>query len=261
MIDPADAALLAGLPGLAFHAALLFCRMGAAVMLLPGLGEAEIPATLRLTLALGLVLALLPPLAPGLPDLPADVPGLLLLVAGEVLLGLWLGGLARVLVMAFAQAGQIVALMIGLASPLQGDMVLGSSATVLARMLSLAAAALMLATGLYEMPLRALANSYAVLPPGGVWPGGAAAEAMARTVGDSLQLAMQLAAPFLVAAIFFQAGLGLISRIAPHAQIFVLGSPAQTLGGLLLLFLLLPSLVNVWAEGLRQGFLRLPGGG
>ncbi|MBS7812639.1 flagellar biosynthetic protein FliR [Roseococcus pinisoli] len=254
-----EVALLAALPGLAFHAALLLCRMGAAVMLLPGVGEAEIPTTVRLALALGLVFALLPPLSPGLPDLPAEVSGLLVLIVGEVLSGVWLGGLARILVMALSQAGQVVSLMIGLASPLQGDLVPGSGMTALARMLSLATAALMLATGLFEIPLRALANSYGVLPPGGVWPGGASAEEMARTVGDSLSLAMQLAAPFLVAAIFFNAGLGLISRIAPHAQIFVLGSPAQILGGLLLMFLLLPSLLNVWARGLNEGFLRLPG--
>ena len=66
-----EAELLAALPGLAFHAALLFCRLGAAVMLLPGLGEAEIPATQRLALGLGLVLALLPVLAPALPPAPA----------------------------------------------------------------------------------------------------------------------------------------------------------------------------------------------
>lgn len=259
MIAPADAALLAALPGLAFHAALILCRMGAAVMLLPGIGEAEIPPMLRMALALGLVFALLPVLSPGLPPLPDEVSGLLALVAGEILTGIWIGLLARFLAMALAQAGQVLALMIGLASPLQGDLVLGSNATAMARMLSLATAALMLATGLYEVPLRALAESYSLLPPGGAWPGGAAAEAVARKAADSLLLAMQLAAPFVLAAIFFNAGLGLVARLAPHAQVFVIASPAQILGGLLLLLLLLPSMLDLWSRGMAQGFLRLPG--
>ena len=167
MMQPADAALLASLPGLAFQAVLILCRLGAAVMLLPGIGEAEIPANMRIALALGLVLALLPILAPGLPPMPEDVAALGSLVAGEVLTGLWIGLLARFLALALAQAGQVVALLIGLDSPLQGDMVLGASATALARMLSLATAALMLGTGLYELPLRALVESYTVLPAGG----------------------------------------------------------------------------------------------
>lgn len=255
----ADAALLAALPGLAFHAALILCRMGAAVMLLPGIGEAEIPPMLRMALAVGLVFALLPALSPSLPELPPEVSGLLALVAGEVLTGAWIGLLARILTLALAQAGQVVSLMVGLASPLQGDLVLGSSATALARMLSLATAALMLATGLYEVPLRALADSYGVLPPGGAWPGGAVAEAVARKASDSLMLAMQLAAPFLLAAIFFNAALGLIARLAPHAQVFVLASPAQILGGLTLLLLLLPNMLDLWARGMASGLRLLPG--
>lgn len=261
MIAPADAALLAALPGMAFHAALILCRMGAAVMLLPGLGEAEIPAMLRMALVVGLVLALLPILSPGLPPLPEEVSGLLGLVAGEVLVGAWIGLLARFLAMALAQAGQVVSLMIGLASPLQGDLVLGGAATALARLLSLATAALMLATGLYEIPLRALVESYGVFPPGAAWPGGAAAESVARQAADSLRLSLQLAAPFVLAAVFFNAALGLVARLAPHAQVFVLASPAQVLGGLLLLLLLLPNMLDIWARGMAVGFLRLPEAG
>ena len=260
MMQPADAALLASLPGLAFQAVLILCRLGAAVMLLPGIGEAEIPANMRIALALGLVLALLPILSPGLPPMPEDVAALGSLVAGEVLTGLWIGLLARFLALALAQAGQVVALLIGLASPLQGDMVLGASATALARMLSLATAALMLATGLYELPLRALVESYTVLPAGGGLPMGAAAESIARKVADSLALSMQLAAPFVLAAVFLNAGLGLVARLAPTAQVFVVAAPVQLLGGFLLLLLLLPTMLELWSRGMVQGFLSLPGG-
>ncbi len=260
MILPADAALLAALPGLAFHAVLILCRLGAAVMLLPGIGEAEIPTTMRLALAVGLVLALLPILSPALPAMPEDVAGLALLLITEIFIGIWIGLLARFLALALSQAGQVVALLIGLASPLQGDMVLGASATALARMFSLATAALMLGTGLYEIPLRALVESYAVLPAGGGLPLGEAAESIARKAADSLGLAMQLAAPFVLAAIFFNAGLGLIARLAPQAQVFVVGAPVQILGGFLLLILLLPSMLVLWQGAMVQGFQRLPGG-
>ncbi len=256
----ADAALLEALPGLAFHAVLLLCRLGAAAMLLPGLGEAEVPATLRLTLAVALVLVLLPVLSPGLPAMPGEVAELARLVATEIGIGLWIGLLARFLAMALAQAGQVVALLIGLASPLQGDMVLGASATALARMFALATAALILATGLYELPLRALVESYAVLPAGIGLPAGAAAETLARKAADSLALALQLAAPFVLAAILFNAGLGLIARLAPQAQVFVVAAPVQILGGFLLILLLLPAILAVWQGSMAQGFQRLPGG-
>ncbi len=261
MIAPADAALLAALPGLAFHFALLLARLGAAAMLLPGLGEMEVPATLRLSLAVAIVVALLPVLSPELPETPVQPMEALRLIGLEVLTGLWIGLLARFLALALAQAGQVLALMIGLASPLQGDQVLGGQATAPARMLSLLTAVLVLATGLYAIPLRALAESYAVLPAGAPFPAGAAAEKMAAVAGESLALAMRIAAPFVLAAVLFNAALGLLARVAPQSQIFVVAAPAQILGGFVLLAALLPAMLALWGDEIAAAFLRLPGGG
>ena len=75
--------ILEELPGLAFGAVLVAARVGGAVMLLPGVGEPEVPPTVRLCLLLALVALLLPPLSPGLPAPPAAVPELARLVATE----------------------------------------------------------------------------------------------------------------------------------------------------------------------------------
>lgn len=261
MIAEADAALLAALPGLAFHAVLLLARLGAAAMLLPGLGEMEVPATIRVSLAAALVLALLPALAPGLPPVPEDPFAAARLIVLEALAGAWIGLLARFLALALAQAGQVLALMIGLASPLQGDQVLGGSATAPARLLGLLTATLVLSTGLYEVPLRALADSYAVLPAGAPFPADAAAERMAAVAGESLALALRVAAPFVVAGVLFNAALGLLARVAPQSQIFVIAAPAQILGGFALLAALLPAMLALWGAEIAGAFLRLPGGG
>lgn len=113
------------LPALAFGAVLVAARVGGALMLLPGLGEPEVPPTVRLCLLLALVALLMPALSPSLPALPAAVPELARLVATETLVGVFLGFLVRVAMLAMAQAGQVAALMIGLSSPLQTDAVFG----------------------------------------------------------------------------------------------------------------------------------------
>ncbi len=257
MIAPADMALLASLPALAFQAVLLFCRMGAAVLLLPGLGEQEVPATLRLTLGVLLVPLLLPVLSGGLPPPPEALGEAISLIATEILVGIWIGTLARFISMALAQAGQIIATMIGLTSPLQGDVDLGAQATVLGRALGAATTVLILATGLYAIPLAAMVHSYTVLPVGA--PMAPAAESIARAAGDSLEIALRLAAPFVLGAILFNVGLGLISRLAPQVQIFVVAAPAQILAGTGLLMLLLPLMIQVWHDATQALFLGLPG--
>ncbi|MDW8314222.1 MAG: flagellar biosynthetic protein FliR [Rhodovarius sp.] len=258
---PADAAMLAGLPALAFQAVLLFCRLGAAVMLLPGLGEQELPAPIRLALGLLLVALLLPLLGPRLPPPPPTAAEALRLIAIELLIGLWIGWLARVMALALAMAGQVSAAMIGLTSPLQGDLLLGAQATPLGRALGAAGALLILSSGLYAIPLGALVHSYAVLPAGAALPAGDAAGHAAQLLAESFGLALRLAGPFVLAAILFQLALGLISRLVPQVQVFILAAPAQILGGILLLMLLLPALFGSWQAAVLPSFLALPGAG
>lgn len=250
---------LAELPVLAFQAVLVFARLGAAVMLLPGLGEQEVPATIRLGLGLGLVLLLMPALAPGLPAAPDDVGGSARLIGIEVLIGLWLGGLARLVTIAMAMAGQAVALLLGLAQALVPDPELGGQGTATGRLFSLAAVVVVLGTGLYALPLRAMVESYTVLPVGEPFPAGPAAEAMTVAAAESFALALRLAAPFVLAAVVINVALGLLTRIAPQVQVYFIAVPGQVLAGVALLALVMPALLGAFEEATRTAFMNLPG--
>jgi flagellar biosynthetic protein FliR len=254
-----DLAFIQSLPALGFHAVLLFARLGAAVMLLPGLGEAEIPASIRLAIGLGLVVLLLPALAPGLPAAPAMPADLLRLLAGEIAAGLWLGTLARLAVTALAMAGQAIAALVGLAGMLVADPALGAQGTALGRAFGLLATVLVLATGLHGVALGALVESYTLLPAGAPFPAGAAAEAVAAAGAASLDLALRLAAPFILGAVVLNVALGLLARLAPQVQTFFIAVPGQILAGLALLMLLAPPMLVGFEAAIRAAFLGLPG--
>jgi flagellar biosynthetic protein FliR len=258
-MSEADFALLQTLPAIAFQSVVVFARLGAAVMLLPGLGEEEVPAPLRLGLGLGLVVLLFPAVAPGLPPVPEDPAGALRLLATEILIGLWIGGLARLALLAFAMAGQAISALIGLGGLLVVDPGLGLQATALGRALGLLAVVLVMATGLHGVALRALVESYAVLPAGSPFPAGAAAGALAQAGADALALALRLAAPFVIGAVVLNVALGLLARLAPQVQTFFVAVPGQILAGLALLALLAPPMIATFAEALRVSFLALPG--
>ncbi len=243
----------------AFNFILLFCRLGAASLLLPGLGEQDIPPSIRLALGLTLPLLLLPVLGPALPAMPEAVPSLVRLVVLEILAGLWLGLTARLVALALVQAGQAAALMIGLSSPLQTDPSIGGQTTAPARLFGLLAAVLTLSSGLYAVPLRALVESYALLPPGAALPLGATADALAQAVADSFSLALRLAAPLLLAAILSNLALALLARVAPQVPAYTIAAPGQILLGLILLALILPSLLRVWLDEAGSSLGRMPG--
>ena len=149
--------------------------------------------------------------------------------------------------------------LIGLASVLAPDSQMGAQSAALGRLGSLAAAVLVLGSGLYALPLRALAESYAVLPVGAPWPAGPAAEAMVAAGSALLEIALRLAAPFVMAALLVNLGMGLLARVAPQVQVHIVGAPGQILAGMALLGLVAPPLLAAFEEALRAAWAGLPG--
>ncbi len=258
-MNPDDAALLNGLPGWAFAFMLLLSRVSAAMMLLPALGETQIPMMLRAGVSLGITLLLLPSLAPALPAAPPDVPHELLLLAEELLIGVWLGWLARLVMLALSIGGQIMSFMTGLANVLQADGVNAGQVTALSHFFEVAAPVMIFGSGLYALPLSAVASSYQVLPVGFALPTGDVAETVVVAVGNSFALAFRLSAPFVLADVTWQVSIGLLSRLVPSLQLFLIAMPGQILGGLLLLALLGVSLIGAWDDAVRAAFMQLPG--
>jgi flagellar biosynthetic protein FliR len=104
-----------------------------------------------------------------------------------------------------------------------------------------------------------LAESYSVLPPGEGLPLDKGAEAVVGAVAASLGLALRLAAPLVLGAVLGQVALGLVARLAPNLQIYAVAGAGQILAGLLLLALVLPAVVPVWAAAMQDAFLHLTG--
>jgi flagellar biosynthetic protein FliR len=251
--------LLAQLPDMTFAFILVLARTGSALLIGPVLGDAEIPPTVRIALAVLISALVYPMLRVHLPALPSEVPALISLIGVEIAVGAWLGFMTTVLVGALSLAGGIISFMVGLTSVLQIDPDLGTQVPALQRMLALAALALLFASGLYLLPLQAVIGSYEVIPPGGGFDTGGAAQLVTHAVSDSFGLALRLAAPFVITCMIWQTVLGFISRMVPHIQVHVVSAPAQIVGGLALLSVSIMILFATWETGMQKALSALPG--
>jgi flagellar biosynthetic protein FliR len=254
-----DAALLTMLPNWAFAAMLLVARAGTACMLLPGIGEAELPMTVRAAFVVALTALLLPVVGPMMPAFPADVPHLAAMVMAEIVTGLWLGWLARLVLLAMSMAGQLMAASTGMTNVLQPDIAMGGSASALSRLFGLAAPVVVMASGLHALPLAALVGSYRLVAPGSFLPVGDTVSVYVGAVTEAFSLALHLAAPFLMAGVLFQVGIGLVARLVPQLQVYFAAMPGQILGGLALLGLLAAAIIGTWREAAHDAFAALPG--
>ena len=246
---------LATLPNWAFAFALVLCRCSGAMLLLPGLGEAEIPATVRAGLVLTLVALILPSVGMVAPPEGWRTAAM---VAAELLCGGVLGWLARCVTLALPMAGQIMSYMLGLTSIISPDPALGQSSAMM-RLFSLAVPVLVFGTGLWALPVEAIAGSYTLVPPGALLSIPDSVQAGVGAVASAFGLALRLAAPLILANIIWHSALGVIARLIPQLQVYFAAMPGQIIAGLLLLSLLATGMTEVWLETAQDSFAILPG--
>ncbi len=221
------------LPANLFAALLIFARIGAATMLLPGFGELYVPTRFRLLLALLMAGLLTPVLGPSLPALPESPAALALMVMGEVLVGVFIGTLARILVAALEMAGMIVSLQTGLsAATMFNPLAEQSSSPLPSALYGMLGVVLIFVTDLDHLLLRAAVESYALFTPGALPPVGDFTETVTHFAAGSFRLAFEMAAPFIVIGLVFFVALGLIARMVPQLQVLFIAQPLQILGGL-----------------------------
>src|SRR6202795_2162898 len=126
------------LPALAATFMLVFARIGAMVMLMPGFGESNIPVRVKLSIALLLTLIILPLHRAAYHVDMTSMTSLLVLMLHEIVIGIVLGATARVTLSALSVAGSVIAQQLGLGfvtaiDPTQGQqgLLIGNFLTIL----------------------------------------------------------------------------------------------------------------------------------
>lgn len=227
---------------------LVFARTGSMLMLLPPLGDANVPSRVRLILALAISVALAPTVAAAYPaTAPKTILALGVLIAQEVTAGVMIGTLARIIMSSITIGGTIIANQIGLSyaeslDPTQH----GQQGAVIGNMLSMLAVVLIFSANLHHLAIGAIVGSYHMIPPGSALPTGDMAELSIRIVSSSFALAFQLAAPFLVFGFAVNAGFGLLARMMPQLQIFFVATPFNILVGFVVLSLIIGTMMTLF---------------
>ena len=232
------------LPAEIFALLLVFARIGSAVMLMPGIGDPYVSPRARLLFALLLALIVTPLVSQTLPVLPESAIALGLLLIGEIVIGIFIGGLARLLMAALTTAGMLIAYMSSLANALVDDPSAAQQGSIAGSFLTLTAMLMIFTLDLHHLLIRGLVESYGLFLPGQALPAGDFLEVVSRVVSRSFLLSFQIAAPFLAIGLIFYLGIGLLSRLMPQVQIFFVALPLQISAGLIVLFFALPVVIR-----------------
>lgn len=238
--------------GQVFLTGLVFARVAAMVMLVPGLGESPAPARIRIAFAFLLALVLTPVVAPTIPAVPQELSGLAMAVVREILLGLMIGAILRMFLGALAAAGEIISIQTTLSFAQTANPAFGQGGSTIAAFLTLLGVVLVMTTNLHHLFIAAMVRSYTLFPFTHALPVQDSATLAIQTFAGAFTLGVQLAAPIMVFSLVFNVATGLIGRAMPQFQIFFAATPLQLLLGLSLFALSLGVIGSVWVDRYRD---------
>jgi len=236
------------LPALAAAFLLVFARIGAMVMLLPGLGEVNIPVRVKLAIALLLTFVMLPLHRAAYHVDMNSMPALAVLMVHEIIIGIVLGATARVTLSALQVAGSIIAQQLGLGFVTSVDPTQGQQGVLIGNFLTLLGIALLFATDTHYLVIAALSDSYKIFAPGDLMPSGDVAALATRAFAAAFKIGLQLSAPFLVFGLVFNIGLGVLARLMPQMQVYFVGVPLSIFAGFMILAAVLATMMGTYMD-------------
>ncbi len=221
-------------PDLLFAYLLIITRIGAVMVMLPGIGEVYISPRIRIAFAAMVSLAFFPILKQYLPALPENTYKLVMLVFHEAMIGLFIGAVTRMVLTCLEVGGMIISSQMGISAAVMFNPVMATQGSLISVFLTLAGIEMMFLTDLHHLFFYAMRDSYQIFPAMQPLPFEDMSDTISKIAAQTFKIAVQMSAPFLVLGIVFFVGMGLLSRLMPQMQIFFITIPLQILLGLLL---------------------------
>lgn len=209
--------------------AFLICaaRVGTLVGSLPVFSGGQVPMRMRVALALALSLVLFPVLEPLLPRVDFVPLNLLLLLAGEAVLGLAIAFIGRLVFTAVEYGGTVIGYQMGFAAANVFDPQNQRQTSVIAQLQNLLAILIFFALDIHHLFLRAIVASFRALPPGQVDFSGGALPYLLQLAGNIFILGVKFSAPVLAVLLLSGLALGILSRVFPQLNVFMLSFPVN----------------------------------
>ncbi len=236
---------------------LSFVRLGTAFMIMPGIGDSFVSERIRLLTSFALCFVLLPVT---MQYMPAEIPGtfnLILVVLGEFVIGLFFGTVARIFMMATDTAGMVVSTTSGLGNAQIFNPSMAAQGSLIGAFLSVTAVVVLFSLNMHHLLISAIVDSYNLFPMAQMIDFGSMAEFIARAISASFSIGVKMGAPFIILTLLVYVGMGVLSRVMPQVQVFLIALPIQILLSLMLLAMVLFTMLAYWAGQFEEGMIFL----
>ncbi len=218
----------------------IFSRVAAIILFAPILGSAQVPAKLKVGLALVFSVMIFP-MVPieSLPE-PRGLFDLAVHIATDVAIGLAIAFAVRLIFTAVQLAGTIVDFQMGFGMVNVIDPQTQTQVSITAQFQNIIAVLIFLASDAHHFIIGAIVQSFDLINPAQVDFSNVTPGIILRYFSSMFVIAIKIAAPIMAILFFLSVGLGLVARTVPQMNVFIVGFPLQIGVGLMMVALAMP---------------------
>ena len=221
---------------------LIFLRVGAILMSMPIFKSRSIPVLFKVGLALAASVVLYPLLDRTAFAVPDHLGSFAVGAVSEILLGISIGMVVNLIFVGLQMAGQISGYQMGLAIARVMDPSAGQQVPLLSQFFQLFAFLLFLTLNAHHWFLKALAESFKLVPPFGFKLSGSLIEQIMDVAGHTFVIAIKVGAPVISVLLLTSIAFGLIARTVPQMNVLFVAMPLKIMIGLIFVGFSLPYL-------------------
>jgi len=204
---------------------LCLARVIALVAAIPAFTGSQVAGRLKVGLAVMTCLLLFPAMVPYSPKVALSLTEFGLLIVNEVLLGVMIGLVTQMVFAAINFGGTVIGYQMGFAAANIFDPQTTQQLSLMSQFVNILALLAFLALDMHHFFFRAIVDSYRLLPPGTLDFTQGAPQELMRLAGHMFVLGVKFSAPVLALLLLANLVLGILARVFPQLNVFMLSFP------------------------------------
>lgn len=242
--------MTATIEGAVIAAFLAFCRIGGCFLVMPGLSSVRVPMQVRLFVALaatgGLLVLLWDQIYP-FADRRPEV--LVPRIVSELLIGVLIGLLARLYILALQFIGSAIAMLVGYGGMSGPGIEDSEPQAALGAIISFSALLLLFIFDFHHEIIRALVISYDVAPLDVLFNPQSALVDVTDTLSESFLMVLRLGSPFVAYSLLINLTIGFVNKLVPQIPVYFISLPFVIAAGLIIFYFAIGTMLSLFADG------------
>ncbi len=227
---------------------MILVRVATFIFIAPFFGMNNTPNRVKIGLSVFIAVILYQTVLPKTTLEYSGVIGFAIIIVREGITGLLIGFAANICNSIILFSGKIIDMEIGLAMAMMYDPMTQTQSGVTGTMYNYFIMLLLLATNMHHYILRALIDTYQLIPVNGaVFDFESLKSSFLMYMGDLMVIGFRIVLPFFACSMILNCILGIMAKVAPQLNMFAVGMQLKVLLGFTIMFLtvvLLPDIAN-----------------